>query len=504
MKGQSSIELIVIFAVSLIALGAIISISNSQMNTLNAQKQKQTALTSVNDLAEAVKDVYSQGPGAKKKVFFQVPGNVDASESGIGNKSIYLNVLGSDVIADTGIEVSGSIPTAKGGYWLWVTAGENYVIIGTSSITLSNNSFYVSMLQDSNETVQLGITNNGSSDVNIGIEPEWTNSEVTLVLSDTNFTVIASDTNTIDLNFSSSSTAVGNYTGNLVIDVNYGSSTERIIVPINVEVIVSGDGEGGVLFVFPSSYASTISAGGSDTNAFNMCNNSGSDLSDISFNRSSGDAGEWVEAIPNLSSLAAGNCESISFTVNVPGGTSGGPYTGTITATDGTNSDALSLLITVPAAPAIYFVDLWEIQNDRPQPLDFTTDINSAGNSFGVDAGNDGWDWARDVYGSGVNNQCVRFNADPNYDNSIADSTVGADNVIIVAIGDWGCENSGTIASGAYGVQFEVTAEHYAVISGGGTATLAFSWVMDDHGLDGGEEAWIKARFGNAGGMNYL
>ncbi|MFH1545242.1 MAG: hypothetical protein ABIE23_04115, partial [archaeon] len=46
--------------------------------------------------------------------------------------------------------------------------------------------------------------------------------------------------------------------------------------------------------------------------------------------------------------------------------------------------------------------------------------------------------------------------------------------------------------------------EHYAVISGGGTATLAFSWVMDDHGLDGGEEAWIKARFGNAGGMNYL
>lgn len=504
MKGQSSIELIVIFAVSLIALGAIISLSNSQMNTLNAQKQKQTALTSVNDLAGAVKDVYSQGTGAKKKVFFRVPGNVDESRSGVSDKSIYLNVLGSDIIASTEVEVSGSIPTEKGGYWLWVTAGENYVIIGTSSITLSNNSFYVSMLQNSSESEQLGITNNGSSGVEIGIETEWIHSEVTLALSDTNFSVAAADTNTIDLDFSSSITAVGNYTGNLVIDVNYGSETERIIVPVNVEVIVSGDGGGEALFVFPPSYASTISAGGSDTNSFNLCNNSASDLGTVSFNLSSGDAGEWVEAIPDLSSLAAGNCESISFTINVPGGTSGGVYTGTITATDGTNSDTLSLLITVPAAPAIYFVDLWEIQADRPQPLDFTTDINSTANTFGADAGNDGWDWSRDVYGSGVNNHCVRFNADPNYDNSIADSTIGTDNRIIVAVGDYGCENSGTIASGAYGVQFDINSDHYALLGGGGTATLTFDWWLDNHGLDNQEEGWIKARIGNASGMNYL
>jgi len=103
------------------------------------------------------------------------------------------------------------------------------------------------------------------------------------------------------------------------------------------------------LLIFPSSYGTTLIGGESGTGDLNVCNNSGSSMTDISF-LASGDIASWIEAIASISSLAAGNCVTTEFTINVPGGQSFGDYTGTITATDDAGStDSTAITVTVPA-----------------------------------------------------------------------------------------------------------------------------------------------------------
>src|SRR3989344_2064078 len=116
-KGQASVELLVILAAALVVLISIISFSNNSITDLNKEKLVQTAKTSVNDLKNAANDVFAQGVGAKKQVYFVVPEGVNQPSSGIIGQSIVLNLLGSDIYAKANTQITGQIPTTTGGHW---------------------------------------------------------------------------------------------------------------------------------------------------------------------------------------------------------------------------------------------------------------------------------------------------------------------------------------------------------------------------------------------------
>ena len=159
-----------------------------------------------------------------------------------------------------------------------------------------------------------------------------------------------------------------------------------------------------------------------------------------------------------------------------------------------------------------YTVDMWELDSDKPQPLDFTSGLNTTANTFGAGAGDDGWDWSWDTYSSG--SSCTYFNG-YGYSSASSPTTtqvssgVDADDNIRIEIGDVNdsCSDDGH-GSGAFGVQFDVTQAMYDEIAAGGAAKLYFDWSFTNHDLDGGwfdnDYIWVKARFGNSGGMNYL
>jgi hypothetical protein len=163
-------------------------------------------------------------------------------------------------------------------------------------------------------------------------------------------------------------------------------------------------------------------------------------------------------------------------------------------------------------------LDLWDYSSDAPQPVDFTTDVNSTANTFGAGAGNDGWDWNANHFG-GYLASSVYFNADPNYDGSILDSDVPASKRLEIKLGG-GVPGSppdpddnatiGPVVSGAYGIEFDINADVYTQLQApGAQLLLSFTYMIDadaewGNALDAGEEAWVKARFGNASTMNYL
>lgn len=162
--------------------------------------------------------------------------------------------------------------------------------------------------------------------------------------------------------------------------------------------------------------------------------------------------------------------------------------------------------VEVNISTALY-PDLWELIVDDPQPLDFSSGLNTTNNTFGRAAGDDGWDWKEDVYGGGESG--AMFNVDPDMDGNTSDSTIAANNRLEIRIGDGAPgapKNSdddtynGPASSAAYGVEFNITSEQYSAIIAGGTAQLSFDWYVDEdagwgNGLDAGDEAWIKARF---------
>lgn len=163
-------------------------------------------------------------------------------------------------------------------------------------------------------------------------------------------------------------------------------------------------------------------------------------------------------------------------------------------------------------------INLWEVVSDLPQPVDFRTDINTVANTFGPDAGDDGWDWNYNVYG-GVFPSAVVFNVDPNRDGSIADNNVSASKRLEIKMGGGSpgapldpddSAITGMAASGSYGIQFDINTDQWSLIQGGASLLLTFTYAVDadagwGNNLDAGEEGWVKVRFGSdVNNMIYL
>jgi len=346
-KGQAAVELLIILAVSMVALIAIYSYSSNSMAEMNRQNVVDQAQTSIDRLAVAADDVYTQGVGAKKKVLFIVPVSVDESKSGIEEDSFVLNVLKTDVFAKPNSCLQGSLPVTKGSHWVWLTAKEQCVFVGTEHITVDKTSSYVTLSQSDSDDDVIIITNNAGETGYVFLTESWTHSDVSFEHDITSFSfgpVI--NQQAVTLTYTSNASASGNYPGMLYIGAYFESYGDvNITLPLNAEVVVPETD----LLIFPSSYGTTLIGGESGTGDLNVCNNSGSSMTDISF-LASGDIASWIEAIASISSLAAGNCVTTEFTINVPGGQSFGDYTGTITATDDAGStDSTAITVTVPA-----------------------------------------------------------------------------------------------------------------------------------------------------------
>ncbi len=351
-KGQASAELLIILAVSLAGLIAIYSFSGQTLVDLNKEKLVETAKNSVNSLKDAANDVFAQGAGAKKKILFIVPQGVLENDSGISGKSIYLNVFGTHANAVADMQLSGSLPVTEGGHWVWVTAHENYVFVGTENISVDKTSSYVTMAQNSKATDSITITNDGQNAASVTLLETWPHTDVTFRPSLTAFNLSPSQSQQVILTYGSGATAAGNYAGALEISATILGIGENISLPLNAEVTTAG--ETTVLAVFPATRSQTLRKGNTDNNSFQVCNNSATALGPVSFT-ASGTVGSWISAIASLSSLAAGNCETINYTLTVPSSQSIGTYTGSITASDGTNTDSLELTITIVKIRTVAF-----------------------------------------------------------------------------------------------------------------------------------------------------
>ncbi|RJQ16826.1 hypothetical protein C4573_02055 [Candidatus Woesearchaeota archaeon] len=139
--------------------------------------------------------------------------------------------------------------------------------------------------------------------------------------------------------------------------------------------------------------------------------------------------------------------------------------------------------------------NLWQRYDDNPDtPADFNSGVlNTTANTFGLGAGDDGWDTlAGNIYGG--NSSLVTIN-----------------NLVNMGFGDYELRitidgtSSLQTSAGAYGIEFNVTQEMIDTLATGGRAVVSFDYRWDDRGtFQTADQVWIKARITNASGSYYL
>lgn len=126
MKSQAAIEYLIMVGVGLLAVTLLFYYTRTySMESLAVNQARET----VNNLAQAVDHVYSLGPGSRTRVQVNIPTNV--INRSISNNEILLRVSTrsgvTDVWALTRANITGTLPSGSGTFYITVTMGNQSV-----------------------------------------------------------------------------------------------------------------------------------------------------------------------------------------------------------------------------------------------------------------------------------------------------------------------------------------------------------------------------------------
>ncbi|MCX8197110.1 MAG: hypothetical protein N3G80_02215 [Candidatus Micrarchaeota archaeon] len=148
-KAQASAEIIAVLGIMLLAVLTFTVLSSNLLFDFGSQKEQQTARQTVQALAKAADEVYSQGKGASTIVQITIPpsANLSIEKSFIGKppsasseifpNTINLHVAGTDIYENTLAPLAGSFPLLPGEHQVKVSSHGTFVSIGSSLVEVS-------------------------------------------------------------------------------------------------------------------------------------------------------------------------------------------------------------------------------------------------------------------------------------------------------------------------------------------------------------------------------
>ena len=284
-KAQSSVEFLVILAVGLLLAGVVGYFVFSQKSDVSVRSEIDSAQLSLNDIAKAADDVFVQGPGSKKRIQVFIPESVELSSSGILEKTVFAKLYDNTVSSSSKVVLKGALPSQKGKQFVFANARADYVWIGESKVSLSDYSFFVTMLQNASLSESLEISSESLDVLSVNVSADWNSVNAFLEFEPLSFSLNPSESRTISLDFTSKPLALGQETGRLRIEVSGSNYSEELSLPVMVEVRASKTSVGS-LRIIPSVWSVNAKPGDKASKVFKVCNQSSSALESIEFSPS--------------------------------------------------------------------------------------------------------------------------------------------------------------------------------------------------------------------------
>jgi hypothetical protein len=241
-RAQASVEFLIILAISLVVITVIALMAQQQITTIQQQKATSDTQNSLMDLDSAAREVYAEGAGSTEQVYVELPSDYQPNRSYVGNNSIVI-YAGDSAYADTeDFNLSGSLPAASGGTWVWVMSeGSQVRIIGAAMIQLNPTSIYVQMNANSTANASFTLTNIWTNAINVSTTTTWSSSDVTMSGVPQSFSLAQDTANQTMLTFTADTNATGFYTGQIYFNASDANgSTDSGTLPITVEVTSLG------------------------------------------------------------------------------------------------------------------------------------------------------------------------------------------------------------------------------------------------------------------------
>jgi hypothetical protein len=245
LRGQGATELIVLLAMIVIVGLVIYASSQTRLSESRKIFIVSQARAAVNDLASAASEVYSEGAGAKRKVYITIPEGANPARVYVNNTMINIGLnldSGSemDINTQTTMKVvqGADFPTTPGTYWVYVTAKEGYVLIGNSNFNINPQSLSLVMPPSNSTNSTITFTNVGAVPIAVNLSLEWSyGGTVDVSLNTTNFAIFPSDAGaTVYVLVTAqtySNTSLRSYAGRIVVSTN---TTERGDIGLSINV----------------------------------------------------------------------------------------------------------------------------------------------------------------------------------------------------------------------------------------------------------------------------
>jgi hypothetical protein len=139
MRGQAAVEWMVILSVAILLLAVMLSFNEENYLSFRSNVKVSQVKAALNDLKNAADFVYSQGQGAKTRMYITIPSaanfTITTLSSGRGQIQAVVHVRGDEQYFDvyTDGNLTGSLPQDTGGYCIDVECLEGVVNISRSA-----------------------------------------------------------------------------------------------------------------------------------------------------------------------------------------------------------------------------------------------------------------------------------------------------------------------------------------------------------------------------------
>ncbi|MFA6268820.1 MAG: hypothetical protein WCW13_03035 [archaeon] len=359
LRAQTTIEMLLILAISILALGIIYSLYGQQLDTSFRVKEYSSAKSTLDKVVNTANSLYASGAGSKAKILIDLPYSLDMSGSYIDGKMLVFRLSnGNDIFAlsDVNIigdwkKINGSYST--GGYYMNLLFDGNVVLLSYDDFQLSTQSIYASAKQGSVVLKNFNIRNNSSNTAYFWVSTSFSHSAASISIdpNDVYFSLLAGETRTVDFNIALADYSSGNYAGLITVigQVNDGVSDSNVTkqVVVSVESFLRVES----MQIFPKLVSISMNPNTSTLRGFNICNLSNSDFSSITWSRDSNSNGNmltWFNWEPKdysnsiITAVNSGSCVDFNLTFTVPLGADIKTYDANIIATYGDGNTTTS------------------------------------------------------------------------------------------------------------------------------------------------------------------
>lgn len=270
--GQTTIETLIIFSVSLLIITVILGMAFNHLQTQRDFEQRKLGEFALNTLATEINDAYFLGPGTTKTIVLTLPELTNLRKSFIHKNDLVLNVAGTDLFKTTVVDVKGNWPTTTGEYSFRIVAFPDFVSINVDSIEFNPKKIQEKILQSSEKKINLTITNNSDSvkTFNLSVIP-FSSNKATISIDNSygNFSINPSESTTIPITLHCLYDSSGTYVGG----INFVSD-----LTMTYPIVVTCESAQEKLSIYPGTRSVTNYAELKNKQIFSVCNNSANDL----------------------------------------------------------------------------------------------------------------------------------------------------------------------------------------------------------------------------------